>query len=355
VCAALTLLSAAVLIAASVSTAVCGVIVVDPAGGGNFDNIPEAMFRGSADDTVLVMPGYYEVEDGIPYPWPVPLSPDSPTLTSQAGASSTLIFGDGSLAAFEVADTRYGARVHISGFKFMNLTGPLDWAGVAQAEVEFTDNIVEGCEVGVDVRWGDGIVARNAIEGPGYYGIQCPYFSGIIEDNEIHGFTDAGIISTNEDVTLLGNHIHDNAISGITTSADCVAEGNIIENNGWYGISVAFDVHLTDNVIRWNGTGLAFWTGPHYGSMHGNQIYENTGEAIHAYAGDLDPPTYFDATMNWWGTTDPGEIANMIWDCHDSDWAGVCFIVDPWCVTPDCDPTGLANEASWGAIKALYR
>jgi hypothetical protein len=254
-----------------------------------------------------------------------------------------------------VADTRYGARVHISGFKFMNLTGPLDWQGVAQAEIAFTDNIVEACEVGVDVRWGDGTVARNTMEGPGYYGVQCPYFTGTIEDNEISGFTDAGIISTNENVTLLGNHIHDNAISGITTSADCIADGNTIENNGWYGISVAFDVHLTDNVIRGNGTGLDFWTGPHGGWMHGNEIYGNVDEAIHAYAGDLDPPTYIDATMNWWGTTEPTEIDEAIWDCHDSEWAGVCFVVEPWCVTPDCDPTGLNNEASWGTIKALYR
>jgi hypothetical protein len=351
---AFTFLAIVVLITVTGPSGRCGLIVVDPSGGGNFDNIPEAMFRGSADDTVLVMPGYYEVQEGLPYPWPVALTQDSPTITSEGGSAATLILGDGSMPAFEVAETRYGARVHISGFKFMNLTGPLDWGGVAQAEVSFTDNVVEACEIGVDVRWGDGTVARNRIEGPGYYGIQCPYFSGTIEDNEILGFADAGIISTHEDVTLLRNHIHDNAISGITTSADCVAEGNTIENNGWYGISVAFDVHLTDNVIRGNGTGLDFWTGPHGGSMHGNQIYGNVDEAIHAYAGDLDPPTYLDATMNWWGTTDAEEIAAAIWDCSDSDWAGVCFIVDPWCVTPDCDPTGVAEGVSWSAIKALY-
>jgi hypothetical protein len=353
--AVLTLTTAAALIAAAVPTAGAGTIIVDPAGGGNFDNIPEAMFRGSSEDTVLVLPGYYEVHEGLPYPWPVALTPDSPTITSEGGAAVTLILGDGSLPAFEVADTRYGARVYVSGFKFMNLTGPLDWQGVAQAEISFTDNIVEGCEVGVDIRWGYGTVARNTIGGPGYYGIQCAYFGGTIEDNEIFGFADAGIISTNEDVVLLRNHIHDNAISGITTSADCIAEGNIIENNGWYGISVAFDVHLTDNVIRGNGTGLDFWTGPHHGSMHGNQIHENTGEAIHAYAGDLDPPTYIDATMNWWGTIDPGEIAEAIWDCHDSDWAGVCFYVDPWCLSPECEQTGITEQTSWGAIKALYR
>jgi hypothetical protein len=344
-----------VLVAQLAGAAGAGTIVVDPGGGGNYDNIPEAMLHGTAQDTVLVMPGYYEVESDLPYPWPVLLTADSPSITSEGGAAVTLILGDGTLPAFEVGLTRYGARVYISGFKFLGLEGALDWEGVAQAEVFFTDNIVEGCEVGVDVRWGVGTVARNTIEGPGNYGIQCPYFHGTIEDNEIFGFDVTGIISTHEDVTLLRNHIHDNAIAGITTSDDCIAEGNTIENNGWYGISVAFDVHLTGNVIRGNGVGVDFWTGPHHGYMHGNEIYDNVDHALYSYAGDLDPPIDFDATMNWWGTTDPAEIQAAIWDCHDSDWAGVCFVVDPWCVSPGCDPTGVSEPASWGAIKVLYR
>jgi hypothetical protein len=333
-----------------------GTIVVDPAGGGNFDNIPEAMFRGSADDTVLVMPGYYEVESGIPYPWPVQLTADSPALLSQGGAEVTLVLGDGSMSAFEVPDGRFGARVFISGFKFRLLESPFDWdAPAAGAEVYFTDNIVEGCEVGVDVRWGNGVVARNTIEGPGIYGIQAPYFSGAIEDNEIRGFLVDGIISTNENTEILRNHIHDNANAGITTSADCIAADNLIENNGWYGLSVAFDAHLTANTIRGNGAGVEFWGGPHHGFMHENEIYDNVDIAVSAYAGDLDPPIDFDATMNWWGTTAAGEIAEMIWDCHDSEWAGVCFVVEPWCITPGCDATGIDESVSWGAIKALYR
>jgi hypothetical protein len=303
-----------------------GTIVVDPSGGGNFDNIPEAMFRGASEDTVLVSPGYYEVEDGIPYPWPIELTENSPTLVSEGGSAATLILGDGSLPAFLVKQTRYGARVHISGFKFLHLMTPVDWEGPAQADVSFVDNIVEDCMTGVDVRWGSGTVARNAIEGPGCCGIQCPYFSGTIEDNSVSGFMEAGVICTNENVTLTGNHIHDNEVSGVTSSADCIAEGNLIENNGWYGLSIPFAAHLTGNVIRSNGTGIDFWTGPHSGYLHENEIYGNANYAVHAYAGDLDPPTDLDATMNWWGTTDAGEIEALIWDCHDSEWAGAVQI-----------------------------
>ena len=336
--------------------AAANTIVVDPGGGGNFDNIPEAMFRGTAADTVLVMPGYYEVEQGIPYPWPIPLTSDSPTLVSRGGAAVTLIIGDGSLSAFEVVGSRFGPRVFISGFKFMSLESPFDWDSPSfVTEVCFTDNIVEGCETGVDVRWGDGLIARNTIEGPGYYGIQAPYFEGTIEDNEISGFTEAGIMSTNENTLILRNHIHDNEFSGITSSADCIAEDNLIENNGWDGLLIAFDAHLTNNVIRNNGAGIEFWGGPHHGFMHENEIYDNVDVAVTAYAGDLDPPTFFDATLNWWGTTDPVAISESIWDCHDSEWAGVCFVFEPWCVTPACDPTGVDEEATWGAIKALYR
>jgi hypothetical protein len=313
------------------------------------------MFRGSADDTVLVLPGYYEVEQGIPHPWPVPLTADSPVLVSQGGAAVTLIMGDGLLPAFEVPDGTSSARVFISGFKFRLLETPFDWGYPVSGDVQFTDNIVEECEVGVDIRWGDGLVARNTMSGPGHYGIQAAYFEGSIEDNEISGFTEAGVISTNENTTLLRNHIHDNHIAGITTSAGCIAIDNLIENNGWYGLSVSFDAHLTGNVIRGNGTGVDFWGGPHNGFMNGNDIYDNMDHAVHSYGGEHIPyPPDFDATMNWWGTTDPDAIAASIHDCHDSIWAGVCFVVEPWCTTPGCDATP-AEPASWGAIKAMYR
>jgi hypothetical protein len=349
------LVCAALVTALASTPAAAGVIVVDPSGGGNFDNIPEAMSRGSEGDTVLVLPGYYEVEIGIPYPWPVQLTSDSPALASRDGAASTLILGDGSIPAFEVSDGTSGARVFISGFKFMQLTTPFTFGYPTNGTVEFVHNVIEDCETGVDLRFAAGCAAHNVIEGPGYYGISAAYFEGTIEDNKISGFTDTGIISTNENTTLIDNHIHDNGISGVTASADCIAEGNLVENNGWYGFSIPFEAHLTDNTIRGNGIGVDFWTGPNTGVMHGNRIYDNAERAIHAYAGDTDPPTYFDATENWWGTTDAGEIAEAIWDCNDSDWAGVCFTVEPWCMTPDCDPTGVAQHVSWTAVKALYR
>jgi hypothetical protein len=192
----------ALAVALLASSAGGATIVVDPAGGGNFDNIPEAMFRGSADDTVLVLPGSYQVEQSVPYPWPIHLTADSPTLVSQGGAALTLIFGDGLLSAFEIPDGRFGARVLISGFRFRLLESPFDWdSPAAGAEVCFTDNMVEECEIGVDIRWGDGLVARNTIEGPGYYGIRASYFDGTIEDNKISGFLDAGVMGTRSTAT----------------------------------------------------------------------------------------------------------------------------------------------------------
>ena len=331
-----------------------GTIVVDPVGGGNFDNIPEAMFHGTADDTVLVLPGFYEVETGIPHPWPIPLTADSPVLVSQAGAELTLIFGDGLLTAFEVPDGTFGARVFIAGFQFRLLEKPLDWGYPVSGTVSFTDNTVEGCETGLDVRLGEGLVARNRIEGPGVCGIQAGHFEGVIEDNEVYGFLD-GIMGTGNATVMQRNHVHDNEISGVVGFDDCVAIDNTVENNGWYGFSVSFDAHLTGNVIRGNGTGVDFWGGSHNGFMNGNDICDNVDFAVHSYSGEHIPdPPDFDATMNWWGTTDPDEIAAGIWDCHDSVWAGVCFVVEPWCTTPGCDATP-AETSSWGAIKAMYR
>ena len=349
------LLCCTFLLLAALPAAVCaGVIVVDPAGGGDFDNIPQAVFHGTADDTVLVLPGFYEVEAGIPYPWPILLDADSPVLVSQGGAALTLIFGDGLMPAFDVRDDTFGARAFITGFKFQWLETPLDWGYPTSGTVHFTDNIVKGCETGLHVRLAGGLVARNVIEGPGVCGIQAGHFEGMIEDNEVHGFFD-GIMGTGENTVLQRNHIHDNEISGVAGFDDCVAIDNLVEDNGWFGFSISFDAHLTGNVIRGNGTGVDFWGGPHNGFLHGNDICDNADFAVHSYCGEHIPdPPDFDATMNWWGTTDPDEIAASIHDCHDSIWAGVCFVVEPWCTTPGCDVTP-AEPSSWGAIKALYR
>jgi len=347
-------LATAIAALALASAATCGVIVVDPVGGGNFDNIPEAMFHGSADDTVLVLPGFYEVEAGIAYEWPVALHSDSPTLVSQAGAELTLIFGGGMQPAFEVPDSTFNARVFITGFKFQWLEAPLDWGYPTSGTVHFTDNIVEGCYAGMDVRMGEGLVARNVIEGPGVCGIQAGHFDGVIEDNEIHGFKD-GIIGTDGNTVMQRNHIHDNGISGVAGFDNCIAIDNLVENNGWSGFSISFDAHLTGNVIRGNGTGINFWGGPHNGLMNGNDIYDNVEFAVHSYCeGHIPDPPDFEATMNWWGTTDPDAIAASISDCHDSRWAAVCFVVEPWCTAPGCDPTP-TEPSSWGAIKVLYR
>ena len=59
------------------------------------------------------------------------------------------------------------------------------------------------------------------------------------------------------------------------------------------------------------------------------------------------------AEENWWGTTDPNEIAEMIWDCRD-DPATRCVDFEPWCAAPGCEPVPVESE-SWGAIKAMYR
>ena len=63
------------------SSAAGGTIVVDPGGGGDYDNIPEAAFHATADDTVLVLPGTYTLGPAF-YSWPIPLTAGSPTFLS---------------------------------------------------------------------------------------------------------------------------------------------------------------------------------------------------------------------------------------------------------------------------------
>jgi hypothetical protein len=103
--------------------------------------------------------------------------------------------------------------------------------------------------------------------------------------------------------------------------------------------------------MRYNGGGIYVYF---YSTLtfHYNQVYGN--EPYNVECSPWTSGTEFDATMNWWGTTDPQEIAAGIFDCNDDPEVPTCVLFDPWCTDPDCGVTAV-TPTTWGAIKSLYR
>ncbi len=327
------------------------VLFVDPSGGGDYDNIPEAVAAGGLIDTVLVAAGTYAVTAANG--WPVILDPPAPTLMSVAGAAATVLEGDGATAAF-ARGTADGVELKVVGFTIRNTTRVVDLDFGMTYEILFTDNIVESNGYGLeaDNTMSDGLIARNTFINNGNFGISTYHLWGTIELNEIMG-SPIGIKGVCcEEPLIRNNYIHDNMQEGIKTGFGARIEGNIIEGNGAAGVSTEGgpDNYVQGNFIRENETGL-FLAYPNGIDLRFNDIHDNTTYDL--MLGPASPAGTFDATHNWWGTTDPDAIAAGIWDCEDDPAVACCVIFEPCCASPGC-PTQ-TDASTWGGIKAMYR
>ena len=332
------------------------VLVVDQLGVGNADysDIPTAMGAGGAGDTVLVAPGVYQVVETEPHGWPILLDGTSPDLQSMAGAEATIIEGDGSIPAFTIDDEVW-ARIHISGFTFRGTQEPVAriyLIGGGGGNFRFTDNIVEDNVNGLNASYSNGLIARNIIRNSGW-GISIYHFNGVIESNEICYNAASGIGGTCcEQPEIRQNHIHHNATWGIRTGFYSHIYYNIIEDNGYCGLSLNSYGTVENNIVRRNDIGIRLYTHS-YISLHHNDIYDNAAHDL--CCGWPSRNRFdFDATMNWWGTTDPDEIADNIWDCTDDPQETICIIFQPFCDAPGC-PITPVESVTWGAIKGMYR
>jgi hypothetical protein len=319
------------------------IIHVHPGGAGDYMTIPEGVANATIDGTVLVAAGTYSVS----YPgWPVVLHSSSPTIVSEEGAEATVIRWG---APFETLSGDYECRVRIIGFTIRETATPVCRSGEDGARFLFTDNIVVDNYQGLDASQGSGLIARNLISNNGERGIYTYHCWGVIEDNEICGHVRGIIGACCESPTVCRNHIHHNTVTGSAPGIEAHQIENLVEHNGT-GLYVGYAGEAQNNIIGYNEIGVRF-NGTGTIPFHGNDLYENT---LHNLKLDYCWDGPLDATMNWWGTTDPDEIAAGIWDAEDDPEIGCYVTFDPWCVTPGCNPVAV-EPASWGAIKAMYR
>ncbi|MCK4513214.1 right-handed parallel beta-helix repeat-containing protein [bacterium] len=328
-------------------------ITVDCNGGGDYTDLQYGVAAAGPDDIVLVFPCTYTVGPG----WPIYLDSESPRIMSIGGPEVTIIEGDGTRSAFRHSGGHELARIHIRGFTFRNVSKVLQKGMDDEGVMVFRDNVIENCGHGLDARWmwWGSYIGGNLITGNSGNGIDMYHCWAVIEDNEICFNTGTGMAGVCcEEPQIRRNHIHHNTGCGISTGFYADITHNIIEHNGGTGIgtnSVSGNNVVEHNIIRHNAGGIALYM---YASLtfRYNDVYGNSGHNVVCewYTSGAE----FDATMNWWGTTDPEEIAAGIHDCHDDPQIETCVIFDPWCSCPGCEPTS-ANVRSWGAIKSLFR
>jgi hypothetical protein len=319
---------------------------------GDYDTIPEAVHYGTADDTVVVGTGTYTVEPGGPFGWPIDLDLDSPRIVSEDQVGKTVLEGDGTIPAFRtVGSAGPSARVHITGFTIRNVSTPLLRDTDGGTSFHFTYNNIQDCGDGLDATGAGGLIAHNIVWNNDGVGIFIYHYFGVIEFNEI-AYNTWGIRGwCCEEPTIRQNWIHRNSLGGIATSFIAQIENNVIIENYGPGIALgAYNGYVTGNSIRGNAVGMKVWWAADV-LVRENGIYDNEPYDIQVMHPSRDD---FDATMNWWGTTDPDLIAEHIWDCNDDPTLGVCILFDPFCKNPECEPTSV-EALSWGAIKAIYR
>jgi len=350
------ILIAAALAAVAAGSVSAHTITVDCQGLGDFEDLPLAVWAGDESDTVLVEPCVYHVGS---FGWPIQLSADSPTIVGREGAEVTILQGTGTQSAFVIGR---GFRACIKGLTFRNLEHVIDRGkGDRAGFVHFTENVIEYCGEGLNASnlLDTSVVSDNVIIYCDGYGIYMYHNSGIISGNEVC-YNVCGITgSCCETPTIQGNHVHHNSAVGIHTVFYANVTENIIEYNG-LGIfteSTGYSNVFANNIIRFNAGATYYPGGVFFGGYGPMQFYHNDvyGNEPHNFACDeYSSACVIDATMNWWGTTNPHEIAAGIYDCSDDPGIDACVVFDPWCACPGCEPT-IVKPATWGSIKSLYR
>ena len=331
--------------------------LVDPAGGGDFLELPAAFMYAGSQDTVRLAPGTHVVGSGH-VGWPITLGPYSPWVVGSESRGASVLQGDGTTAAFYLPEDQVGAKMRFRGITFHGIGELFDKESPStdlHALLLFIDNTVEECGgwVALDAsecQNSGSLISGCTIRNNSGCGITVYHFFGTVEFNEVchNGGTGIGG-NCCEDPLIRFNHVHHNDGHGIRTTWRQKVEDNIIEYNTGAGISIYDGGTYLRNVIRGNQVGIRHWGV--LGQIHENDIYGNEEYNIEFSEGYSFNK---DLTMNWWGTTDPDEIAAGIWDCEDDPSVGICAVFDPWCTSPGCSGTA-AEATSWGAIKWMFR
>ena len=169
------------------------------------------------------------------------------------------------------------------------------------------------------------------------------------ESNIFVGNEGSGAVMYLRNVTL---HASGNIISGNAPSGACIDLSVFLS-------SPENDVTFANNIIHDNEGPILRVLKNALPTFTSNSVDLN-GYLVVDVRADARAGT-LDATGNWWGTTDPTEIASRIHDCVDDPAIDSCIDFSDWCGDASCSghvtdvPEAAQRQVSWGRLKSLYR
>ncbi len=118
---------------------------------------------------------------------------------------------------------------------------------------------------------------------------------------------------------LRNSHIHHNIDGSRLGRSRFLLKNNLIENNSGKGINFRdSEITLTDNIIRDNRVGLFLFEKPGKSVVSRNNIYRN---GLNLQLGDFFADDV-ELAGNWWGSSDPVQISQSIYDQQDDPELG---------------------------------
>ncbi len=358
---------------------------VEKDGSGDFAIIQDAVEASASGDTIMIGPGRYDdtVTFTTPYvTWTVCVSLSGQDLTFiGAGKDATYIgpavpgemTNDGwrgfanwpnGVARFVIENVTIenmfvGMKVYPSLFEARDCRFSVCYDGINIHE-SGNPTLIERCEfvethTGIDIRGCSGPTIRDCSFvdsdiGEATYGVYCssvedilvenctfevpmPYFplsSGTIRNCTVLNSWGYGILMEGSNLTIENTIIdgteHEWSIKAALMS-EVQGRGNILRGSSWSAVSLA-------------------WSTANFSQNH---IFSEADFVT--VGGFTSPPAVeIDFRNNYWGTTDPLELAARIKDGNDDPSIYAHVLYEPYSNVPMSN-----EERSWGEIKALYK